>query len=45
MRADLLVVPSAGFADPTDPGVLATTRPLATLVDGEVVHRSATFAP
>jgi hypothetical protein len=45
MRADLLVVPAAGFADPIDSAALAATRPLATLVDGEVVYRSATFAP
>ncbi len=44
MRADLVVVPAAGFADPTDSAALATTRPLATLLDGEVVHHSATFA-
>jgi predicted amidohydrolase YtcJ len=45
MRADLLVVPAAGFGDPIDPAILATMRPLATLLDGQVVHRSATFAP
>jgi predicted amidohydrolase YtcJ len=44
-RADLLIVPSAGFADPTDAAVLAATRPLATLIDGQVVHRHARFDP
>jgi predicted amidohydrolase YtcJ len=44
-RADLLVVPAAGFAEPLDAGALATTRPLATLIDGQVVHRAARFDP
>jgi len=33
-RADLLVVPSAGFAEPFDAATFARTRPLATLIDG-----------
>jgi len=45
MRADLLVVPSAGFADPINAAALAATRPLATLIDGRVVHRDARFDP
>ena len=44
-RADLLVVPSAGFAEPTDAAALAVTRPLATLIDCQVVHRAAHFDP
>ncbi len=44
-RADLLILPSAGFADPTDAAPLAATRPLATLIDGQVVHRGARFDP
>ncbi len=35
-RADLLVVPAAIFAAPTQPDVLATARPRATLLDGQV---------
>ena len=41
--ADLLVVPSDGFGEPFDPAVLAATRPLATLIDGELVHRADRF--
>lgn len=41
--ADLLVVPAAGLAEPVDAGALAASRPLATLVDGEVVHRAPGF--
>lgn len=44
-RADLLIIPAAGFADPLDAAALATTRPLATLIDGQVVHRDARFDP
>jgi predicted amidohydrolase YtcJ len=44
-QADLLVVPAAGFADPLDAAALATTRPLATLIDGQVIHRAAHFDP
>ena len=39
-RADLLVVPAELFASPDDPNVLEHTRPLATLLDGEVVYRA-----
>ena len=42
-RADLLVVPAAIFETPVEPGVLATTRPQATLLDGEVVYRAPEF--
>ena len=42
-RADFIVVQDAGFRDQFDAAALASTRPLATLVDGEVVHRSASF--
>jgi predicted amidohydrolase YtcJ len=42
-RADLLVVPADMFAAPDDPDVLAHTRPLATLLDGEVVYRAPAF--
>ncbi|MEP7360219.1 MAG: amidohydrolase [Chloroflexota bacterium] len=44
-RADLLIVPSAGFADLIDAAALAATRPLATLIDGQVVYRAAHFDP
>ena len=43
MRADLLVVPAASFAAQPDPAALAHTRPLATLIDGEVVYRDPSF--
>ena len=39
-RADLLVVPADLFESPDDPDVLEHTRPLATLLDGEVVYRA-----
>lgn len=39
-RADLLVVPADLFDAPADPDLLAGTRPLATLLDGEVIHRA-----
>jgi hypothetical protein len=42
-RADLLVVPATIFDEPTDADGLATTRPLATLLDGEVIHRRPEF--
>jgi len=41
--ADLLVVPSAGFTAGADPAVLAATRPMATILDGEVIYRSSRF--
>ena len=42
--ADLIVIPDSGLRDPGARGEhLAATRPLATLVDGEVVHRAAAF--
>jgi hypothetical protein len=44
-KADLLVVPAAGFGDQVDAAALASTRPLATLIDGQVVHRGARFDP
>ena len=37
-RADLLVVPATLFAEPADADIIGTMRPLATLLDGEVVH-------
>lgn len=39
-RADLLVVPAHGFREPFDAAATAQTRPLVTMIDGEVVHRS-----
>ena len=43
-RADLLVVPAAGFESAAfDGSALSTTRPLATMLDGEIVHRDARF--
>jgi predicted amidohydrolase YtcJ len=45
-RADLIVVPLAGLLDPGARGErLAATRPLATLVDGEVAHLVTGFDP
>lgn len=43
-RADLLVVPSAAFREPIDAGLLAHTRPVATMIDGEVVHGEPDWA-
>ena len=44
--ADLLVIPDDGLRDPGVRGEhLAATRPLATLIDGEVVYRAASFDP
>jgi predicted amidohydrolase YtcJ len=43
MRADLLVVPAAGFAAPHTSTTLASTRPLATLIEGKVVYRDPSF--
>jgi hypothetical protein len=42
-RADLLVVPAAGFGEPFDAAALARTRPLATLIDGEIAYVSPDF--
>lgn len=42
-RADLLVVPAEPWREPFDPAAFAAIRPMATLVDGEVVHRDETF--
>jgi predicted amidohydrolase YtcJ len=42
-RADLLVVPAAPFSDPFGAAAFASIRPLATLIDGEVVHRDPVF--
>ncbi len=44
-RADLLVVSAADLGDSPDPAVLAATRPLATLIDGRIVHRVPRFDP
>ena len=38
--ADLIVVPSEAFGEPFDARTVAQIRPAATLLDGEVVHRS-----
>ena len=44
--ADLLVVPVDGILDPGPRGArLAATRPLATLIDGEVVHLASGYQP
>ena len=43
--ADLLVVPSVALEEPVDAGALASTRPLATLLDGRVANRSDAFDP
>jgi predicted amidohydrolase YtcJ len=42
-RADLLVVPGAIFSEPSDAEVIGRARPLATLLDGEVVYRAPEF--
>jgi predicted amidohydrolase YtcJ len=42
-RADMLVGPAASLSDSADPTLLAGTRPLATLLDGQVVHRDLGF--
>lgn len=42
-RADLIVLPGAAFDGPPDAALLAGLRPLATLLDGEVVHSTAGF--
>ena len=42
-RADLIVVPAAGLREPVDSAALASTRPLATLIDGQVAYRSDEF--
>ncbi len=45
-RADLLVVPIRGLEEPGRCGAdLASIRPLATLIDGEIVFRSSGFDP
>ena len=44
-RADLLVVPAGAFRDPFMPAEFASVRPLATVIDGDVVHRSGAFDP
>ena len=42
-RADLIVVPANSLREPFDAAAFAATRPVATLLDGEVVFRSTTF--
>jgi predicted amidohydrolase YtcJ len=42
-RADLLIVPAAGFDEPFDAAALARTRPLATLIDGQIAYRDPGF--
>ncbi|CAN5765015.1 amidohydrolase [soil metagenome] len=44
-RADLLVVPAQLFEPSADAAAVADTRPLATLLDGEIVHRDPLFDP
>jgi len=41
--ADLLIVRSAAFGDPFNAAAFAQTRPLATLIDGRVVHGDQAF--
>ena len=44
--ADLIVVPAEPFREPApSPDSLFGLRPLATLIDGEVVHRERKFDP
>ncbi len=42
-RADLLIVPAAALREPIDAASLAATRPVATLIDGQLAYRSAGF--
>jgi hypothetical protein len=44
-RADMLVVPAAIFDEPATPDLIASTRPSATLLDGEIIYRDADFDP
>ena len=44
-RADLLVIPAGAFREPFMPADFASTRPHATLIDGDVVHRLNAFDP
>ena len=44
-RADLLVIPIEALAESADPSLLASTRPLATMLDGELVYRDPSFDP
>jgi predicted amidohydrolase YtcJ len=44
-HADLLVLPSLVLDTPGSPDVLGKVRPLATLLDGQVVHRAREFDP
>lgn len=44
--ADAVVIPAAGLLDPGPRGArLAATRPLATLIDGQVAHHASGFDP
>jgi predicted amidohydrolase YtcJ len=43
-RADLIVVPATALRA-GDPQSLAATRPLAVLIDGQIVHEAPTFDP
>jgi predicted amidohydrolase YtcJ len=44
-RADLIVLRAGAFDREPDAGLLSELRPLATLLDGQVVHRTAAFDP
>lgn len=39
-RGDVVVIPAAGFVEPTDPVAIGTTRPRMVLMDGEVVFEA-----
>jgi hypothetical protein len=41
--ANMVVIPAAALVEESDASVLASTRPLATIVDGQVVYRSQAF--
>ena len=44
--ADLIVAPAEPFRDPAQsPDLLFSLRPLATFIDGELVHRDPHFDP
>jgi predicted amidohydrolase YtcJ len=42
--ADLLIVPAGSLDESSDPAVIASTRPLATLIDGRPVHVAEGFS-
>jgi hypothetical protein len=43
--ANLVVIPAAALDETSDARVLASTRPLATVVDGQLAYRGEAFDP